>query len=90
MIYDITMRTVIIAICILPLISFSLLGNTYAQEESTDVIESTQQEVVMESEPIQTQEIISPTISPFSILFSFIAIALFLSLGYTLIKRFKL
>ena len=83
------MRTVIIAICILPLISFSLLGHTYAQEESTDVIESTQQEVI-ESEPVQTENITSPTLSPFSILFSFIAIALFLSLGYTLIKRFKL
>jgi hypothetical protein len=83
------MRTVIIAICILPLISFSLLGYTYAQEESTDLVESTQQEVI-ESEPVQTENITSPTVSPFSILFSFIAIALFLSLGYTLIKRFNL
>lgn len=89
MIYDITMRTVIIAISILFLLLFFALGNTYAQEESNDVVEITQEENT-ESESVDVPEITSPTISPFSILFSFVAITLFLSLGYTLIKRFNL
>ena len=84
MIYDITMRAILIAITILTFLSIQT-PFTYAQvEDSNQLIE------MEEGTTEDIEEVVQPSVSPILIIISLIGIGLFLFLGYTLIKRFNL
>ena len=88
MIYDITMRAILIAITILTFFSIPI-DLTYAQIEDSNQFMEIEERNVQEIES-EIENVPQIYTSPFLIILSLIGIGLFLSLGYNLIKRFNL